>query len=462
MIYTFYNISKILIFAVLCNLFTSCKKFIDIESPPTQIESSKIFQNDQSAVSAVAGLYRKLLLSNQYIANGGVTIYAGLSADELLNTSPGPDDEFRTNSLLASNQRISGNLWSQAYGTIYHANAILEGLQGSTVTAPLKKQLQGEALVVRALHYFYLVNLFGDVPYVSSTNYEVNQSLARSPMTEIYEHITGDLLEAKSVLSNSYPSNGRVRPNKFTATALLARVYLYLKDWTKAEAQSTEVINSGIYSLPGDLSTVFLSGSNETIWSLIQDNANTGEGQLFIPIFSFLKPNYILTDALLNSFETGDQRKGKWITSGSVNGVTVYHPYKYKKGLDFSSSPPPPTEYYIVLRLAEQYLIRAEARAQQNNIAGSQADVNLIRNRSGLGATTANDKGSLMAAVEHERQIELFAEWGQRWLDLKRTNKASTILGPIKAPNWQGEDQLYPIPQNQILLNPFLTQNPGY
>ena len=116
----------------------------------------------------------------------------------------------------------------------------------------------------------------------------------------------------------------------------------------------------------------------------------------------------------------------------------------------------------MVLRLAEQYLIRAEARAQQNNISGSQSDLNLIRNRAGLVNTAANDKTALLTAIEHERQVELFTEWGHRWLDLKRTNRADAVLGPIKAPNWQPTDMLYPIPQTQIANDPNVHQNPGY
>jgi len=442
--------------------FYSCKKFVDIKPPETQIETSQIFEDDQSATSAIAGLYKRLLTNNLLICNAGMTVFPGLSADELVNTNAGTDDEFRTNNLSVTNGIVSGNLWQAAYKNIYHANAILEGLNNSTVNEALKKQIKGEALVVRALNYFYLVNLFGDVPLALTTSYEENQIMTRTPVTKVYDQIVTDLSDAKNLLINSYPSSGRVRPNKFTATALLARVSLYLKNWVSAEAQSTEIINSGIYSLPSDIDKVFLANSSETIWSLIQDKSNTAEGASFIPAFSPSKPNYILTDTLLNSFEVNDQRKIKWVTNTSYNGTTFYYPYKYKKGDDYSSSPPPPTEYYIVFRLAEQYLIRAEARAQQGNIAGCQADINLIRNRSGLSNTIASDKASLLSAVEHERQIELFAEWGHRWLDLRRTNRADQVLSAIKGASWQPTDVLYPVPQNQIQLNSFLTQNAGY
>jgi starch-binding outer membrane protein, SusD/RagB family len=121
-------------------------------------------------------------------------------------------------------------------------------------------------------------------------------------------------------------------------------------------------------------------------------------------------------------------------------------------------------EYSTLLRLAEQYLIRSEARAQQNNIAGAQQDINVIRARAGLTATTANDKASLLMAIEQERKVELFTEHGHRWLDLKRTGRAEVILAPIKGSNWQPTDVLYPIPQYQILNDPAMNnaQNPGY
>ena len=138
-------------------------------------------------------------------------------------------------------------------------------------------------------------------------------------------------------------------------------------------------------------------------------------------------------------------------------GSTLYYPFKYKvmSGTNL-------TEYYITLRLAEQFLIRAEARAQQGNISGAKTDVNVIRTRAGLPNTTANDKGGLLNAIEQERRIELFAEWGHRWFDLKRTGRATTVLGSLKPATWQPTDELWPIPQSQINLNPSLTQNNGY
>jgi hypothetical protein len=117
------------------------------------------------------------------------------------------------------------------------------------------------------------------------------------------------------------------------------------------------------------------------------------------------------------------------------------------------------------LRLGEQYLIRAEARVQQNDITGAISDLNLIRKRAGLPGTLANDKASLLAAIMHERQVEMFTEWGNRWLDLKRTKSVDTIMNivaPAKNTTWNSNWQWYPIPVNDIIQDPNLVQNDGY
>lgn len=457
-----YNITKLLI-VYLGLIHVSCKKFLELPPPEDKILTSEIFINEQTAISSIMGLYSGLLTSPLYPANGGMSVYPGLSADEIYNVNPNPDLAAFLNNTLMSNNGINNSLWSRVYKTIYHSNAILEGLDNQNVlSTSLKDQLKGEALVVRALHYFYLVNIYGNVPLINSTNYELNHSLPRTDVSQVYQQIINDLRLAKSLLPSNYPSTGRIRPNKWTATALLSRVYLYVNDWTNAEMQSSEIINSGIYSLVSNLDNVFLTSSNETIWSLRQEITNTSEGQTFIPTRPTRAPNFSITPSLLNSFEVGDQRKSKWISTNTVNGQTYYYPYKYKQGSDFSSPTPPITEFYVVFRLAEQYLIRAEARIQQNNIIGAQSDLNIIRNRASLNITSSNDKPSILTAIEQERKTELFAEWGHRWFDLKRLNRADAVLGVIKGPNWQPTDVLYPIPSQQILANRFLNQNPGY
>ena len=190
-------------------------------------------------------------------------------------------------------------------------------------------------------------------------------------------------------------------------------------------------------------------------YPLRRRGSNTVEGGLF---FAFGEPFYQVLNGLLGDFETGDQRLVDWMDSTSYNGVTVYYPYKYKA----NTYNPPATEYYMMLRLAEQYLIRAEARAEQNNVSGAVADLNLIRGRAGLSGLSVNmTQAQCLLAVEQERRVELFCEWGHRWLDLVRTGRANTLLPTLK-PAWTATDTLYPIPSSEILLDAHLTQNNGY
>ncbi|MCO5950989.1 RagB/SusD family nutrient uptake outer membrane protein [Mucilaginibacter flavidus] len=437
----------------------SCKKFVDIGAPQTQAESTKVFSSDATATSAVVGLYYQMTANNLTFLNGAVTIYTGLSGDELSNVNPNSDyDAFKTNAIPSNNSTINSKFWSNAYKYIYQANTVLEGLQNSaTITDTVKNQLRGEMLFSRALNYFYLVNLFGDVPLISSTDYTINGSIPRTSTAKVDQQIIADLTEAKQLLTKNYSTSTNVRPNQMAAAALLARVYLYQKDWVNAEAQATALINSGAYSLENDLNKVFNNSSVETIFQLARPTSNTAEGSVFIPGSTFNKPTFIVTNALLNSFENGDKRKIAWLKSNTISGTSYYYPYKYK--IRNSTTV---TEYYVVLRLAEIYLIRAEARAEQQKLNEALSDLNLIRNRAGLPNTNVTVQTDVLDAIMHERQVELFAEWGHRWLDLKRTGQANNVLSAFKGANWQPADALYPVPLSQIQLNPFLTQNNGY
>jgi starch-binding outer membrane protein, SusD/RagB family len=437
---------------------TACKKLVQVDLPDDQLVSEVVFSNDSMANAAVIGLFSNIMSQTRYILNGGMSLYTGLSADELTRTSPlDYEDEFFNNELSVNNPLISSNIWKAAYSYLYHCNISLEGLQRSGgVSLSVKKRLTAEVKFVRALIYFYLVNLFGDVPLVTSSNADNNALLPRFTVDTIYHQITNDLKDAGADLPDVIENT---RPNKMASLALLARVYLFRKNWLEAETAATTVIDFSRYSL-ANLNDVFLSNSSETIfqWAPVLNQINTSEGNSFVPATPTTKPSYIITDSLLAAFETGDLRRYKWLDTPNVSGKTYTHPFKYK---NYSLSNL--KEFNIVLRLAEQYLIRAEARAQQNNIDSAIADINVIRNRAGLPSLlTSLNINQCLAAIERERRIELFAEWGHRWFDLKRLDKANAVLCVISKKNWQITDQLYPIPALEIERDPKLVQNPGY
>jgi len=450
------------VIAVAGFFFSSCKKFVSIDPPQDQIVSATVFNDDKTATAAVVGMYSQMMgIGTGNLMTGALTIYPGLSADEFYNVkSVTSYDPFAGNSLLKTNASVGSYFWRYPYSFIYQSNTCLEGLAASTgVSAAVKKQLMGECLFVRAYCYFYLTGLIGDVPLETTTNYQENAVAPRTAAAKVLQQVISDLDSAKNLLTPAYPVAGPLRPNKWAAVALQARAYLYQKSWAASEAAATAVIGSGMYSLVKDLNSVFLANSAEAIFQLkpVVYNANTAEGALFIPASATTVPTFTIPDYTLAAFEGGDQRKTAWIKSSTISGKTYYYPYKYKIRNGATV-----TEYSMVERLAEQYLIRAEARAQQNNTAGAIADLDTIRVRAGLSLlpSTLNQAACLLA-VEQERRIELLAEWGHRWLDLRRTGRIDAVLGAEKA-NWVSYKALYPIPYAEIQKNVFLTQNFGY
>lgn len=454
-----------------------CKKIIEVNAPVNSINAGNVYSRDATATAVLTGLYARISNANYDLIDDHITaisLYPALSADELTlyNLNHTRLTPYYRNDLTNENDIF----WGSVYYNIYITNAAIEGLNNSTSLTPaIKQQLIGEAKFIRAFCYFYLTNLFGDVPLAVSTDWKANALLARAPGNKVYQQIITDLKDAQNLLSIDYlaanalnTTTERVRPLKWAATALLARTYLYTGDYVNAEAAATAVINnSSLYGL-GTLDDVFLKNSREAIWQLQPVRAgtedNTGEGALFILPDS--GPNTVdypvyLSMNVVNSFEAGDQRRNNWVGSVTVGPDTYYFPFKYKIGRENTST----EEYIMVLRLAEQYLIRAEARAQQNNIPGAKDDLDVIRSRAGLAPTTANDKTSLLTAILHERQAELFTEWGHRWFDLKRTGNIDTVMNVVateKGSTWSPYKAFYPIPQTELDKNPNLAQNTGY
>jgi starch-binding outer membrane protein, SusD/RagB family len=301
------------------------------------------------------------------------------------------------------------------------------------------------------------------VPLVTTTDYTATSKLGRSPVDSVYTQILTDLTAAQQVLPVAYPSAGHLRPNLYTVKALLAKVELYQKNWQAAYNAADTIIHSGLYSLVPNLNNVFLNGSTEAIWQLPANGkfSVTTEANEYVPYTSGTVPAYPLTSFLLNAFEPGDQRLQDWtgkviINTGSAND-TSYYPYKYKNRIPSA----PTTEDFMVLRLGEQYLIHAEAAAELGNLGTALSDLNTVRARAGLGASTASTQADLLTAIMHERQVELFTEWGNRWFDLNRTGTAGAVLNAEKG-GFQSYMALYPVPFSQIEVNTLLTQNPGY
>ncbi|RFZ90232.1 RagB/SusD family nutrient uptake outer membrane protein [Mucilaginibacter conchicola] len=503
---------------------SSCKKLVEIDRPENTVTQEVAYSSNALATQAVVGLYSKLMSGDgtPNFANGTTSLYAALSADELLGytgTGSPIDYQFSSGNIQSDNSIPEEQIWKIAYQLIYNCNAAVEQLSGPAtpaLDAATRKQLTGEAKFLRAFSYFYLVNFFGDVPLVLTTDFNQTKLLARSPQEQVYEQMVRDLSEAAQSLPDNYTfvssKSDRVRANKWAATALLARVYLYRKDFGNALKESSSVIgNTQLFTLSADLSKVFDANNREAILQWQQNKETppiynaTWDGKNFLPVFSWKEivgdnpadealylsdvnlyesistlclPNYYFTPELLSAFENGDARLKAWATYlpsptiAPYTGASFYYPRKYRLSI-FSPTDEPP-QYYMVLRLAEQYLIRAEAKAQLGDLNGALADLNIIRSRARAQATNAVpdplpslsaglSQTNVLAAVAHERQTELFAEWGHRFFDLKRTGKANDVLGALKGKQpWNASKLLYPIPAREISTNPNIVQNPGY
>ncbi|HEX6432554.1 MAG TPA: RagB/SusD family nutrient uptake outer membrane protein, partial [Niastella sp.] len=381
----------------------SCKKMVTVPLPLNSITSDEMFKTDAQATTAMAGVYAQMVNGPISISNGYVSILTGMSADELFYYGTGDVylNTFVPNQLLQTNSYTS-TVWTSGYKIIYNANSVIEGIAASastSLTDSARTQLTAEAKFVRAFCYFYLTNLFGDVPLVKTVDFNKTRYMARTPVGEVYDQIINDLKEAQEVLSADYSISGpameRILPTKWAATALLARVYLYRGEYANAAEQASTVIsNNLLFSLEADPLNVFLIKSKEAIWQMKQGTTDAGvrnstiEGFTFIPVIATGIARYCLTPVLLNTFETGDRRRTAWVGTTTVTPVN-YYPWKYKLGQGtFSNNPS--TEYYMMLRLAEMYLIRAEAAANgAGSVTAAIADLNVIRNRAGVPALPA-------------------------------------------------------------------------
>ena len=478
-------------------LLTGCKKLVDIDEPIDTVTSVKIFSSDEQADQTLAGMYSQIVSTDGILSmlNGGATIYGGLAADEL-GLSNGvqfaEEQEISNNKILVNNTYSQDILWMSTYKTIYTANAILDGEAASTAASLTKAkriELKASARFFRAFSFFYLTNFFGDIPLPLSSDYRKTIRLKRASRSEVYEQIIADLKESISLFSEPEAAvMGKTRANKVAAQALLARAYLYIQDWGNAESYADQVIANPACKLES-LKKTFEPNSQETLLQLSInpsiDVGTTAEMKHLLPIFPLsllpladqeffldpanyegflpaLTPRIIVLEKLVNAFEPIDERKSTWLDYNSSPdaapyfGKKTYYANKYPKSESDKTN-------YVLIRLAELHLIRAEARAMLNKTSLAAEDIDLIRNRAGLDKIMVADQQSLLTAIAQERRVELFAEWGHRFFDLKRTGKALSVLSAV--PGKQGitaDDLLFPIPPLEILANSNLTQNPGY
>ncbi|WP_353151604.1 RagB/SusD family nutrient uptake outer membrane protein [Chryseobacterium sp.] len=448
---------KNIIILFFLTLFISCEKLIDVDLPNNQIATKEVFDDLQTANAALAGLYAGVMASSP-ISGANLDAALGVYTDEMGEYSNNitPTKELYLNQQIDTNTTVY-SIWIDAYKHIYTANSILTGVENSSgILASDKKYLKGEALFIRTLLFFYLNQLYGDIPYPVSTDYNVSQIIKKTSSADALDQMEEDLTQVMSLLSDDYRSSERIYPNKMAARLLLAKVYMAKHDWNNAEVLLKEIIQSPFYQIENDITKVFQKTGKHILWQLKPAN-NKSLRQATSYYFNNTRPNlYALNEDLVNSFLNGDLRKQQWIAMVNFNGDTWYRVQKYKNRDNTNTS-----EYSIVFRLEEVYLLLAETLAQQNKLTDAYPYLNSIRQRAGLPPLNSLNKEQLLNEILLENKHEFFVEMGHRFLDLKRMGRLNTLVA-IK-PNWKDFHQLWPIPQKEILLNANLKpQNPGY
>ncbi|MBS1915545.1 MAG: RagB/SusD family nutrient uptake outer membrane protein [Bacteroidetes bacterium] len=481
-----YSIIFASFFAIL--VFAGCKKTLE-EKPVTFISPSSYFSNAQSYQSAVLGVYSDLgglYQSNTYMLLEMCTDIYGQpspSFEQALPMWQNAPNPVYYNTIDA---------WGSGYTLIKDANFILDNLAGATIDATSKSQLTAEARFLRAYAYFYLVQLYGDIPLRTTTieNYSQVQ-IPRTGQDSVYNFILGDLTYAEANLPAAAPQQGRVY--QLVATALLSKVYLTMAGYPLQQRQyfqnardkALTVINSGNFQLQNDYASVFhnLAYTTESIWEQLYVQAKGGN-----PLHSISCPasqyNAILLPAtwFINSFSPGDARSTWGIQQNYKDPNNNTLPPFFQKfvntsaidqGIGPSASGLAPLTYFSLpyLRLAEMYLIAAEAENELNGPANAYQYINKIRERARVNKYDPTNVPDLAGLTEDqfrdsvwmERKHELSQE-GSSWFDLKRTNtfgniqnvRGSQLINPVGAYN-----STWLIPYTEFVANN-IPQNPSY
>jgi starch-binding outer membrane protein, SusD/RagB family len=434
---------KIIFILIAAAFFTSCEDYISTE-PTTIITDDLVIIDEESAEQVLLGAYSALqagnAYSNQTIANPGIL------SDELIHSGSFPTvKEMDVNQITPQNVTLQG-YWQSYYSGIFITNVILERLENITVDPAAKNLIIGQAKYLRALMLFDLAKVYGGIPVPTSTNLADLSTISRTPLEEVYNFIIAELNEAAVLLDDvDYGSAGRdsedrVRAGEWAVKALLARAYLYSGDKTMAGSLANDVITNGGYTLPATYASVFNGNSTETIFEVFS-SVNDANGIAFW-FRTAGRYEYAPSPELIGAFEPGDARLGIIVDPTGSKPEAA----KYK---DVATG----TDRSIVSRLAEMYLIRAEANV---GTAAADADVNLLRARAGLAPKTFS-----LDDILQERFVELCFE-GHRWNDLIRTGRVDAVMSVINPTTWTSSSALLPIPNREILQNPSLTQNPGY
>lgn len=473
----------------------SCSDFLE-EAPFSSINSANFYNTKDDASAGLNAVYSGF----RSYYNSSIYQHGDVSAD-LASSGEGTGG---INELDINPTQFQGT-WGSLYTTINFANTLINNIASIEMDDDLKTRYIAEAKVLRAMTYFILVQSFGDVPLITTpTTDEENNFLPRTDKEQVYSFIIGEMTESIGNLPIEYPPSDIGRVTKGAVQSLLARIYLFRKDFPAARDMALTVMDSEIYGLETNLKDLYdvdRENGEEHIFS-IQYSAGTRVPSTFTQNYASRNP-VIITGGI-------GQQAGASIAA--ERDFYESFPDHYRKKVILLDSIPDPfwpqiipengtgtgklqvgpscMKFYDpnleaisdgdanwpVIRYAEVVLIFAEA---ENEVNGPTVEaynaINSIRKRArdsnGDGIDDPNDllelpdlqdlsKDEFRVAVWRERELELCFEGHQRW-DLLRQDRFIQAMTD-NGKNVEEKHKLFPIPMLEIAANPNLTQNPGY
>ncbi len=440
---------KYIILIVLITAFTSCKNILELE-PAQTLSNETALDSDEGVKQALNGAYDRIslseLLGGELMRNA--ELYAGEGEIYWNGTFTAPKEIF-TRDILVNNGDVAG-LWTSAYSCINACNNVIDAID--VVLPEDQDRVKGEALTLRAWCHFELTRMFGKqfdpatentqpgVPVITKPTLSLgdNVDVIRNTVADCYAQVIADLTAAEDLL----PEENGVYINKFTAAALLARVYLQKEDYAGARDAADRVIASGNYSLNTNFADCFNQeeATEEDVFSLeVSDLDGSNVMNLYFSINDFGGRGDIEIDsAFIDLYDDADSRKTLFYVDGGATYTGKFNTQKAN---------------ISVIRLAEMYLIRAECNQRLATTTGATPldDYNAVHTRAGLTAAVAVTLDDILL----ERRLELAFE-GFKVHEVKR------LHGTVATMAWDDDKFIYPIPQNEIEINPLLQQNDGY
>ncbi len=384
-------------------------------------------------------------------------------------------------------------VWDGYYRGIHRTNVAITRVPEIDMDETLKNRLVAEAKFLRAHFYFNLVRWFGGVPLNTEPVLPENFKRPRASKEEVYAQIIQDLTDAAAVLptKKQYAAADLGRATKGAAEGMLAKVYLTLGDFTKAEQYALSVINSGEYALYPSYERLFQYEGENASESIFEVQAtpdaqklggsqyNEVQGVRGVPNlgWGFNRPS----DDLIKAYEPGDPRRdatilyvGEILPDGSAivedNPETVGERYNQKAWVPrrIDNANGAGGGNIRILRYADVLLIAAEALNENGKTQDALKYLNQVRARARgtrtniLPDVTVIDKTQLRDRIWKERRVELALEQ-HRWFDITRQNRAAAVMKAVGKNFQEGKHELFPIPQNELdLSGGLVTQNPGY